>query len=97
MRQKKKMPYKIRQAKQFKKDLKRILHNTKLLGELNNVISKLKNGEVLPPKYKNHELKGNLSGRYECHISPDTLLMYRYVENELLLVLLRVGSHSELF
>ena len=33
----------------------------------------------------------------ECHIEPDWLLVYQYIDNELVLVLVATGSHSELF
>ena len=33
----------------------------------------------------------------ECHIEPDWLLVYQYYENELILVLVNTGSHSDLF
>ena len=33
----------------------------------------------------------------ECHIEPDWLLVYQYIDNELILVLVATGSHSELF
>ena len=33
----------------------------------------------------------------ECHIEPDWLLVYQYVDNELVLLLVTTGSHSEIF
>lgn len=33
----------------------------------------------------------------ECHIYPDWLLVYRIQKEELILDLIRTGSHSELF
>lgn len=33
----------------------------------------------------------------ECHIEPDWLLVYQYIDNELILLLVSTGSHSELF
>jgi mRNA interferase YafQ len=33
----------------------------------------------------------------ECHIRPDLLLIYRIYNDKLILSLLRVWSHSELF
>ena len=34
---------------------------------------------------------------YECHIEPDWLLIYQIKETELILVLVSIGSHSNLF
>ena len=41
----------------------------------------LSKGEALPPKYKNHPLKGNYNGYYDCHILPDWVLIYK-IEKE---------------
>lgn len=81
----------------FKKDYKRIKkrgYDTRLLEK---VISILAEGKSLPEEYKDHSLSGNYKGCRECHISPDWLLVYEIVENELLLYLTRTGSHSDLF
>ena len=34
---------------------------------------------------------------YECHIEPDWLLIYKYDNNKLILILVETGSHSNLF
>lgn len=57
----------------------------------------LANGEPLPPKNKDHQLKGNYKGHRECHIEPDWLLIYKVQDNMLILTLVRTGSHSKLF
>ena len=33
----------------------------------------------------------------ECHIEPDWLLVYKYLDDKLILVLVDTGSHSEVF
>ncbi|HAT02833.1 MAG TPA: type II toxin-antitoxin system mRNA interferase toxin, RelE/StbE family, partial [Oribacterium sp.] len=33
----------------------------------------------------------------ECHIQPDWLLVYKIAESELVLLLYRTGTHSDLF
>ena len=55
------------------------------------------NEKTLLPKNKDHSLTGNYEGFRECHITPDWLLIYRIEENNLVLVLLRTGTHSDLF
>lgn len=69
------------------------------IDKLKDVIAKLANGEQLEEKYKNHKL--NDSKYYkncgECHIEPDWLLVYQYREEQLILLLVATGSHSELF
>lgn len=80
---------------QLKKDLKRFKHNKPVLIEFENVLNHLISKKTLPIKYKDHSLSGNFSSFRECHLKPDTLLIYRIDDN--LLYLYRVGSHSELF
>jgi mRNA interferase YafQ len=53
------------------------------------------NDKPLPESYQPHDLTGNWKLHQECHIKPDWLLIYRLLPEELLLV--RTGSHSELF
>ena len=64
---------------------------------LDEVVSKLANGETLPDKNRDHSLVGNFAGCRECHITPDWLLIYEIDDGELLLYLTRTGSHSDLF
>lgn len=61
------------------------------------MIEKLSNGEALEAKYRDHSLSGNYKGCRECHIEPDWLLIYEIDDGILVLMLYRVGSHSELF
>ena len=55
----------------------------------------LANNEKLPEKYKDHALK-NMGGVRDCHIQPDWIPLYEYFDNILVLVLNRLGTHSEL-
>ena len=48
-------------------------------------------------KYRDHDLTGNYRGCLECHIEPDWLFVYEVLDDILVLMLYRVGSHSELF
>ena len=91
------MKYQIKYTNQFKKDLKKAKKQNKNLNELLNVIEKLSNGEELDSKYRDHSLSGKYSGTRECHIEPDWLLIYEIVDDVLVLMLYRLGSHSELF
>ena len=85
----------IRRLKQFKKDVKRIQKSGKEITKLTEVIEKLANDETLEPEYCDHALSGNYKGYRDCHIEPDWLLIYQSSETELVLV--RTGSHSDLF
>jgi len=61
-----------------------------------DVLYKLMHDELLPEKYKDHPLNGEMNGYRECHIQPDLLLIYEKT-NDGFLNLVRLGSHSELF
>lgn len=91
------MKYTAKPTSQFKKDLKKAQKRGCDLELLTNVIKKLSDGEKLDEKYKDHPLTGNYSNRRECHIQPDWLLIYQIVESDLILVLVRTGTHSDLF
>ncbi|MDR2581462.1 MAG: type II toxin-antitoxin system YafQ family toxin [Fibromonadaceae bacterium] len=81
----------------YRKDVKLMRKQGKNLVLLDSIVDKLRNREVLDPKYRDHPLLGNYVGHRECHITPDWLLIY-YVDNEaLILTAVRTGSHSELF
>ena len=89
--------YEVRFTTQFKKDLKLAKKQGKDTEKLFAVIEKLANGEPLEEKYCDHDLSGNYKGCRECHIEPDWLLVYEVIDNVLVLMLYRVGSHSDLF
>lgn len=91
--------YKVRYSSKFKKSLKRITKQGKDIEKLLDVVDKLAVKEELEEKYKNHNL---VNDKYyknccECHIEPDWLLIYKYNDNELILLLVDTGSHSKLF
>ncbi len=89
--------YKIRPSIKFQKDLKRVQKRGYDISLLTDVLNILANGEPLPAKYKDHNLSGNYKGCRECHITPDWLLIYEVANGELILYLIRTGTHSDLF
>ena len=91
------MKYEVRFTTQFKKDLKLAKKQGKDIDRLFAVIEKLANGEVLEDKYRDHDLSGNYKGCRECHVEPDWRLIYEIDNGVLVLMLYRVGSHSDLF
>lgn len=91
------MKYEIKFTSQFKKDIKAAKKQGKDTGKLFAVIEKLACGEPLEQKYRDHDLSGNYKGCRECHIEPDWLLIYEITDSVLVLMLYRLGSHSELF
>ena len=91
------MRYQVKFTNQFKRDLKLAEKQGKDTERLFRVVERLANGETLEPKYRDHDLTGHYKGCRECHIAPDWLLVYEVVEDVLVLMLYRTGSHSELF
>ncbi len=94
-----KYKYKVVQSNKFKKNIKKIIKQGEDLNKLLDVVDKLANKEKLDLKYKNHKLKDDriYKNCFECHIEPDWLLIYQYNEDNLLLLLVNSGTHSELF
>ena len=87
----------LRYTSAFKKDLAKAKKRGQDLTLLKEVIEMLQKEQKLDDKYKDHELTGNMKGFRECHVSPDWLLIYKVEKSELVLVLTRTGSHSDLF
>jgi len=88
---------KIKYYTLFKKDFKRIKKRGYDISRLEKIVELLANEVPLPEQFKDHNLSGNYNGFRECHIAPDWLLIYQVNNNELVLVLSRTGSHSDLF
>ena len=80
---------------QFKQDFKKLRSSNRDIAVLKTTILKLAEGEELAESFRDHALIGNYRDCRECHLAGDWLLIYqRDAEN---LVLIRTGSHSELF
>ncbi|NLP18616.1 MAG: type II toxin-antitoxin system YafQ family toxin [Firmicutes bacterium] len=82
---------------QFKKDYKLSLKRGLDITLLDDCIRLLATGQQLPTRFRDHDLSGKWSGYRECHVQADWLLVYRIESNELVLVLVRTGTHSDLF
>ena len=89
----------IRTQKRFEKDYKTVRKRNLPTDELWKVVKILQMEEKLPAKYHDHVLEN--SKEYmnvrECHIKPDWLLIYKIDKTELVLLLLRTGTHSDLY
>ncbi len=91
------MKYEIKFTSQFKKDLKKAQKQGRDTDKLFYIIEKLANDEPLEAKFRDHSLIGNYKNCRECHIEPDWLLIYEIIDDILVLILYRTGSHSDLF
>ncbi len=85
----------LRTTSAFERDLRRVRKQGNNLDKLEAVVDALQAGSRLPARCRPHALRGNWAGHWDCNIEPDWLLLYRITERELILV--RTGSHAELF
>ncbi len=87
---------KIFPSGQYKKDLKRYLHQPAKLEALGQIIDMLANEQPIPARYKPHMLLGQYKGCMECHVQGNFLLIWLDEERNII-ELVRLGTHSELF
>ena len=91
------MKYEVKFTNQFNKDIKLAKKQNKDLNKLFDVVNILAEGGILEAKYRDHDLSGEYKGTRECHVEPDWLLVYEIQNDVLVLMLYRLGTHSELF
>ena len=88
--------YELDYTGKFKKDVKTCQKRGYNLDLLQKVIKHLETDGQVPATYDPHKLKGKLNGFWECHITPDWLLIYDIQERIRLVSLARTGTHSDL-
>ena len=81
----------------MKRDVRLMKKRGKDISKLTDALSLLASGKPMPPKYRDHQLKGSLADFRECHIEGDWLLIYQVFEDTLILSASGTGSHSDLF
>ncbi len=89
--------YNIEYTGSFKRDYKLALKRRYKEPLIQAVITLLVNGTTLPAKYKPHKLTGEYKDCWECHIQPDWLLIWQIDVKSNTLLLIRTGTHSDLF
>lgn len=92
------MKYAVVTTKRFKTAYKRVaqLRGFKV-ATFTEVVHTLAEGRSLDPVYRDHRLTGNMRDFRECHLAPDILLLYQIDEGVLVLTLVSVGTHAQLF
>lgn len=88
---------KIKYHSSFKRDYKRLKKRGMNMELLHQAIELLVMNKTLPARYRDHALIGDYRGYRELHVTPDWLLIYKVERENLILVLTRTGSHSDLF
>lgn len=94
------MSYIISYTGSFKKDFKRLQKRGLPLELLKTAIQILVETGSLPLEYRPHKLSGKYVGKWECHINgqnSDWLLVWEQNDTELSLLMLRSGTHSDIF
>jgi mRNA interferase YafQ len=81
----------------FNKDLKLLEKRHKDMRKLREVMAMLINEQPLLPRHENHPLHGAYKGKWECHVEPDWLLVYRIAKEENKIIFYRSGTHSDLY
>ena len=93
--------YTVVLSRRFERSFEKLQRSGKLslaaTGDYKRAVDFLKSGEKLPSVYRDHALTGDLLGYRECHIRGDLLLMYECREDMLVMLLIDIGSHSQLF
>lgn len=89
--------YQIKYTKEFKKSMKKLMKQGKNIDKLLNIVDKLSKGIPLEIKYRDHALYNDsrFQNCRDCHIEPDWVLIYKYLDESLILLLVNTGSHSE--
>ncbi len=92
------MKYEIVRTKRFKTAYKRVKSLKGFKSEIFlEIVETLASGNPLHEKYRDHKLTGNLKHFRECHVAPDILLLYQIDNGILILTLVSIGNHAQLF
>lgn len=86
---------KISRVTRFDRDVRRLRKRGWKIQKLRSLIRSLAAGERLPRAARPHKLAGRERDLWEAHVAPDWLLIYEISEERVLL--LRTGTHSDLF
>ena len=91
------MKYLVTSSNRFKKDLKRCVKRGLNMRLIYDAIRILEESGVLPMSYHPHKLSGDKNGIWECHIQPNWLMTWEQDDEQLILLFLQTGTHSDIF
>ena len=90
--------YRVVLSRKYKTALKRFSRRANFDQQvLEEIVVTLARGEVLLSKYQDHQLTGEFQEYRECHVKNNILLMYQKYEDILVLLLVNLGTHDDLF
>ena len=90
----------LKPTNQFKKDvktvIKRSVKNTELIADF---LEKLEANGVagIDKKHRPHKLSGDYENNWEAHLKPDLLIIWFEIIEDREIILLRSGTHADLF
>ena len=85
----------IKRHKQFIKDFKKVQLTDGQFAKFVQFINHLIDDTSLPKESKDHALNGEYYDCREFHIGGDKLVIYLVTDSDI--ILLRIGSHAQLF
>ena len=91
------MSYIIKTTRKFEKSLNKCIQRGFNMQKFKDCLNILSQTGSLPIQYRPHKLSGKYKGYWECHISPDWLLVWDQDDNTLTLLMIETGTHSDIF
>ena len=93
--------YTILLSRGFKRSFRKLQRSGHFRDAVKNhyklVVTMLQKGGPLARVYRDHSLSGDFVAYRECHIKGDLLLVYQKREQERVITLVDIGSHSYIF
>lgn len=85
-------------SKAFRRAIKRLSRSIHFeVTEVQHIVALLAAGQTLHERFLDHPLTGSMKGLRECHVKNDLLLVYQIKKQELVLLLIDLGSHQDVF
>jgi len=90
--------YEITFSKRAERSLKRLHRSGSFSREaFDSLLTLLAASDPLPPRYKDHQLKGKLAEYRECHLVFDLLVVYERDDTQKVVTIVATGTHDDLF
>ena len=89
--------YQIKFSGRFKKSYKLCIKRGLDPELMSNALRSLAETGTVPSELLPHPLHGDYEGCMECHLQPDWLLVWEKHDNELYVMMVTTGSHSDIF
>lgn len=91
------MAYTVSYTKHFQKSVEKCRKRGYDMAILKRALELLIDTGSLPTSFYPHKLSGNMENQWECHLKGDWLMTWEQNDNELTLLMLDTGTHSDLF